>query len=104
MKSSADSRCSRTIRLEKSSLLSLRFLLVGNFPSTCMIGPRSPASSGIRFQARNYLVELNDKTSVVQSGTFLRFQHSQPVDSDVSRFSSLSGCLNPIEALFGPRF
>jgi hypothetical protein len=31
-------------------------------------------------------------------------QHSDSVDSNVSRFSSLSGCLNPIEALFGPRF
>jgi hypothetical protein len=31
-------------------------------------------------------------------------RHSYTLDSDVSRFSSLSGCLNPIEALFYPRF
>ncbi len=30
--------------------------------------------------------------------------HSDTVDSNVSRFSSLSGCLNPIEALLYPRF
>jgi len=47
------------------------------------------AAPAFPVSARNYLVELTDKDAVVQSGTFLRFWHSQAVDSDVSRFSSL---------------